>query len=236
MRQRRHVTLNAAPRRWWDKAAPKRDKLCYQTKTDALNAFLDANWQIVENYGGHNYQVSPAEFDAVNHKYGLKARSIAEAVWATMPKGRPFCLDKIDLDALNDTSPAREAGQRFRLPDYAYEAKASAEEEAYYREAYGLGYRRLNRGLGSFTGYHMKRAQQFEREAEVIIDRSRAHALVRRCTAAIQDFREGAQSAGKAEVNAWDSKDYTLIQRVKTLEKRLKRAERTLIVACFVKP
>jgi len=242
MRQRRYVrrrrSLGAAPRRWWDKAPPKRDKLCYQTKTEALNAFLDTNWQIIENYSGAGNRESPAEFDAVNQKYGLvgkrAARSIAEAVWAVMPKGRPFCLDKMDLEALNDTSPAREAGQNFRLPDYAYEAKMAAEEEAYYREAYGLGLKR--RGLAGFSGYHMKRARQFEREAEFKLTSSRANAMARRCAAAIEDFREGAQAAGKADVNAWDSKDYTLIQRVTGLEKRLRRAERAIIVACFVKP
>jgi len=122
---------------WWHKAAPTEDRVCYDTKTKALKAFMDTNYEIVENYGGANYAVSPSEFDAINHKYDLRgsraATTIAEAVWAAMPEGKPFCLDRIDVDALNDTSPARESHLAFRLPDYVYEAGITAEEEKYYR-------------------------------------------------------------------------------------------------------
>jgi hypothetical protein len=122
---------------WWLKAAPQEDRVCYDTKTKALKAFLDTNYEIVQNYGGADYAVSPSEFDAVNHKYDLHgkraARTVAQAVWAAMPEGKPFCLDRIDLDALNDTSPAREAHAGFRLPDFVYEAAIAAEEERYYR-------------------------------------------------------------------------------------------------------
>lgn len=122
---------------WWRKATPEEDRVCYDTKTKALKAFLDTNYEIVQNYGGVDYEVAPSEFDAVNHKYSLHgkraARTIAQAVWAAMPEGKPYCLDRIDLDALNDTSPARESHLAFRLPDYVYEAGLAAEEERYYR-------------------------------------------------------------------------------------------------------
>jgi hypothetical protein len=122
---------------WWRKAAPEEDHVCHETKTKALKAFLDTNYEIVQNYGGVDYAVSPSEFDAVNHKYSLHgkraARTIAQAVWAAMPEGKPFCLDRIDLDALNDTSPARESHLAFRLPDYVYEANLAAQEDRYYR-------------------------------------------------------------------------------------------------------
>jgi hypothetical protein len=123
---------NPPPKHWWRRPAPKQ-RLCYPTKADALKVFLDVNSDIVENYGGADYAVSPSEFDAINHKYDLKGKravkTIADAVWAAMPVGKPYCLDRIDLDALNDTSPAHEAGVAFRLPDYVYEAQL-AEEEA----------------------------------------------------------------------------------------------------------
>lgn len=123
------------PQKWWLRPSPA-PRACYRTKADALKAFLDANRDIVENYGGADYAQSPAEFDAINHKYGLKgkraARSIADAVWYAMPVGKPYCLDRIDLDALNDTSPAREAGVAFRLPDINYELQALAEEARRY--------------------------------------------------------------------------------------------------------
>jgi hypothetical protein len=122
---------------WWLKATPEEDRVCYDTKTKALKAFLDTNYEIVQNYGGADYAVSPSEFDAINHKYDLRgkrvAKTIAEAVWAAMPEGKPFCLDRIDVAALNDTSPARESHLGFRLPDYVYERDFAAEEERYYR-------------------------------------------------------------------------------------------------------
>jgi hypothetical protein len=121
---------------WWLKAAPEEDRVCYDTKTKALKAFLDTNYEVVQNYGGADYAVSPSEFDSVNHKYNLRgnraAKTISQAVWAAMPEGKPYCLDQIDLDALNDTSPAREAAP-FRLPDFVYEAAMAQEEERYYR-------------------------------------------------------------------------------------------------------
>jgi len=122
---------------WWRKAAPEEDRVCYDTKTKALKAFLDTNYEIVQNYGGVDYAVSPSEFDSLNHKYSLHGkqavRTIAQAAWAAMPEGKPYCLDRIDLDALNDTSPARESHLAFRLPDYVYEAGLAAEEARYYR-------------------------------------------------------------------------------------------------------
>ena len=122
---------------WWQKPTPQEDRVCYDTKTKALKAFLDTNYEIVQNYGGADYEVSPSEFDSINHKLGLRgnraARTIAQAVWAAMPEGKPYCLDRIDVDALNDTSPARESHLAFRLPDHFYEAGFAAEEERYYR-------------------------------------------------------------------------------------------------------
>lgn len=122
---------------WWLKTTPEDDRVCYDTKTKALKAFLDTNYEVVQNYGGADYEVSPSEFDSINHKYNLHgkraARTIAQAVWAAMPEGKPYCLDRIDVDALNDTSPAREAATAFRLPDFVYEAAMAQEEERYYR-------------------------------------------------------------------------------------------------------
>ena len=138
---------------WWQKTTPEEDLVCYSTKTKALKAFLDTNYEVVQNYGGVDYAVSPSEFDAINHKYDLHGkravRTIAQAVWAAMPEGKPYCLDRIDLDALNDTSPSRESQIAFRLPDHAYEAAFSAEEERHYRglDAHARICRRCGRRL-----------------------------------------------------------------------------------------
>ncbi len=127
-----------APANWWRARPPAERRVCYPTKTAALTAFLDVNRDVSQNYGGVDYRVSPAEFDSINHKYDLvgkhAARTIHEAVWAAMPEHKPYCLDRIDLDALNDTSPAREADVAFVLPDHVYEA-AMADDEARHYEA-----------------------------------------------------------------------------------------------------
>lgn len=118
---------------------PQREQPCYRTKREMIRKFLDVNSDIVQSYGGADYEVSPAEFDAINHKYGLTGRravrTIADAVWAAMPVGKPYCLDRLDLDALNDTSPAREAGVPFRLPDVVYETELAREYARHYAEA-----------------------------------------------------------------------------------------------------
>lgn len=131
--------LDAMPRAWWRKPPPKPPGVCYRSKSEALRQFVETNQDIIQNYGGIDYPQSPAEFDAINHKYDLRgkraARTIAQAIWAAMPSGRPYCLDQIDLDALNGTSPAREADQPFRLPDYVYDIKAAQAQMDYYQQA-----------------------------------------------------------------------------------------------------
>lgn len=86
---------------------------------------------------------SPVEFEAVNHKYGTRARTLAEAMWVALRSTRrPYCLDDIDLEALNDTDPGRRMGG-FQLPDWYHEARAAEEQERYYREQYGIGRTRM---------------------------------------------------------------------------------------------
>jgi hypothetical protein len=142
---RKSAALGAPPN-WWIPRAP-RPRVCYPTKTKALIEFVDTNQDIIQNYGGIDYQVSPAEFDAVNHKLGLsprrQVRSIAEALWAAMPSGRPYCLDQIDLDVLNDTSPAKEAQRSFELPDYVHERQMAKAEADHARRALQGAARRL---------------------------------------------------------------------------------------------
>lgn len=144
--RRGHLSHSTQLANWWRKATPEEDRVCHDTKTKALKAFLDTNYEVVQNYGGADYATSTSEFDAINHKYGLTGKravsTIAQAVWAAMPEGKPYCLDRIDIDALNGTSPARESSIPFRLPDYVYEADLAAEEERYYRK---LGHARICR-------------------------------------------------------------------------------------------
>lgn len=130
------------PANWWRQPPPPAPKPCYRSKGAALRQFVEANRDIIEQYSGINHRESPAEFDAINHKYGLRGkhavRSIAEALWVAMPPGRPYCLEDIDLDALNRTAPARTASREetpFRLPDYVEEARLLRAEIEHYRRA-----------------------------------------------------------------------------------------------------
>jgi len=139
--------LEAPPKNWWRRKRPKRIQRCYRVKSDALRVFLDENVDLVEEWGGPGIKAGCSEFDSVNRKYGFErsrdcARTIATAVWYALPGsghrgGPPYCLDDIDITALNDTSPGRmrtRTGQGFRLPDAVEEARLATEEERYYRE------------------------------------------------------------------------------------------------------
>lgn len=124
------------PEGWWRRKVSS-ERLCYPTKAEALTAFLQANWELVAHYSGPDHEESPAEFDAINHKYDLKGkrrvRSIADAVWVAMPVGKPYCLDRLDLEALNDCAPARDFGRPFILPSAAYDEIAARKEAEHYR-------------------------------------------------------------------------------------------------------
>lgn len=120
--------LAAPPRLWWRRPIPKRRKNCYRSKSDALRLFIEENRRLIDHFGGESMPHGAASFDAINAKYGLRgkkrATTIAEALWAALPSRRPpYCLTDLDLNALNDTQPAREAaddlGISFRLPSEA---------------------------------------------------------------------------------------------------------------------
>lgn len=130
---------------WWRKTPPPREKVCYRTKTDALNKFLDYNWRIVEAWGGPNRRDDPSAFDAINHRHSLRGRrqvdTLAKAVWWAMPGPKPWCLENIDVELLNETDVGalaeRELGEGFRLPDFVEEQRL-LEQEASWRRMYGL--------------------------------------------------------------------------------------------------
>lgn len=115
--------------------------VCYTTKSEALRSFYRANAEAIDHWGGLQNRGSRGEFDAINERYGLRgkqrATNMAEALWHAMPAGRPFCVDRIDLDALNETAPGRE--RPFHLPYDAIEKRAMAR---HYAELQGRGRRR----------------------------------------------------------------------------------------------
>jgi hypothetical protein len=133
----RPSALPKPPAGWLNRPVPK-DQLCYASRSDALKRFLDENYELIQNYGGVDYQVGASEFDAINHKYGLTgeraARTIADAVWYAMPPGKPYCVERIDLDALNGISAVVHGGIEFRLPDYVYDKNLAADEAKRYAQ------------------------------------------------------------------------------------------------------
>lgn len=130
--------LYAMPRRWWIPDPGKAQKDCYQSKTEALIRFAHYNARVINNYSGIDHSESPAEFDAINAKHGLTGKNrvtnISEALWVSMPPGRPYCLTRIDLETLNATSPAREdpTGVGFQIPDYAEADQHNRDQREHY--------------------------------------------------------------------------------------------------------
>jgi len=132
--------LARMPREWWKDPLPRnRRRVCYRRKTDALNVFRERNWGVIERSGGIDFRHGPQEFDALNVKHDLldgpnQIRTIAQALWVSIPAVRPFCLDEIDLDGLNATTPGLMHPTGFQLPDHVEEHRIAKKQAAYYDE------------------------------------------------------------------------------------------------------
>lgn len=130
--------IRAMPKGWWQKAPPVKDKLCYGSKTEALNKFREWNQGVVDDYGGMSSGGSGGEFDALT-KWGALPKNLAEAFWLALPPERvnfgvgPFCLDQIDVGALNETSAGRDHPVGFQLPDFVMAAEIAKRERQYHR-------------------------------------------------------------------------------------------------------
>jgi hypothetical protein len=131
--------LRAMPDRWWTRRAPAGAKLCYASKTDALNKFREWNQQVIDEYGGETAGGSRGEFDALT-RHGALPKNIAEALWLALPPERthygrgPFCLEDIDVEALNETSAGQNHPTGFTLPEYVSEKLIDRKYEEHYRD------------------------------------------------------------------------------------------------------
>jgi hypothetical protein len=132
--------LYSMPRRYWVPDLSKQQRNCYSSKSEALMRFAKFNSRVIDNYNGMEHDESPAEFDAINAKYGLTGKdrvtNISQAIWVSLPPSRPYCLDNIDIETLNRTSPAREdpLGIGFLIPDYAIVDRLNREQAELFRE------------------------------------------------------------------------------------------------------
>lgn len=122
---------------WYRRKIKYEHKLCHRTKHEALQAMRDANRATIDAWGGLDASSPASEFDAINARYGLKGdrqvRTIAQALWVTMPPRPPYCLDEMDLDSLNATAPGSK-GNGFQLPDWALDQIADREWTEHYAE------------------------------------------------------------------------------------------------------
>lgn len=134
-RHHRSGRLAGVPDDWWRHHKIQPEMSCYATKTAALQAFRDYNRAQIEEWGGLDRKDSAEEYDAINHKHALKGkravRTLSRAIWEAMPGKAPFCLDKIDIELLNETSPGQ-SGNGFRLPEWVGAEGINEKEEAYY--------------------------------------------------------------------------------------------------------
>lgn len=132
---RRRGRLDGHSDEWWKRHHRQPERRCYRTKTAALQAFRDVNRAQIEEWGGLDQIDSPAEYDAINARHGLRGRravrSLSQALWASMPSRPPYCLDRLDLDTLNETSPGQR-GSGFRLPDWAYDRDWKHQQREHY--------------------------------------------------------------------------------------------------------
>ena len=110
---------------------------CYRTKAHALHVFASWNQSTVDRHGGLAVKDEGGGFDATNERYGLRgkkrAKSLADVLWASLPPGRPFCLDRIDLETLNANQAVEHAGG-FHQPDHVLEWRNRQDEERFYIE------------------------------------------------------------------------------------------------------
>ncbi len=137
--------MSGRPKGWWRKQPPRPDKISYETKTDALNKFLDANWRIVEAWGGPNRKDDPSVFDRINDDNNLKGKrqvdTLAKAAWWALRGPRPWYLADIDIELLNETGVGTfaegELGEGFRLPDYVEEQRLLEQQDLEWIAKYG---------------------------------------------------------------------------------------------------
>lgn len=130
--------MRSMPKFYWEEPPPTEEKRCYRRKMDAANMFIDWNDRIIAEAGGVDYADSTGqEFESLTKYEGVRPTTIAEAVWAALParKKGQYCIDDIDLAALNDMSAVRHnpSGSQFRMPDYVLEEKLLEEEWAHYQ-------------------------------------------------------------------------------------------------------
>lgn len=118
--------MTRMPKSWWTRRLPANasTRTEFPTKADALRVFIERNRAVIDEFGGEDAVHRPAEFDAINHRFGLKGarqvKTIAGALWSALRGGPPWRLQDIDVALLNDTAPGQREGG-FQLPDQVHE-------------------------------------------------------------------------------------------------------------------
>lgn len=131
--------MTRMPKSWWTRRLPANasTRTEFPTKADALRVFIERNRAVIDDFGGEAAVHRPAEFDAINHRFGLKGarqvKTITEALWHALRGGPPWRLQDIDVALLNDTAPGQRGGG-FQLPDQVHEQIQRYAAEQHYEE------------------------------------------------------------------------------------------------------
>lgn len=132
-------TSGTGPRKPALRARPGEDlsRVCYTTRGACARAMLQWNIRIAESASGADQLSSDGAYDSVNEKYELRGkrrvRTLGDAILACVPRDEPYCLDRFDLDTLNETRPGRDHGP-FVLPDVVEEHKLNEKYRALIEE------------------------------------------------------------------------------------------------------
>ena len=110
-------------------------KVCFRTKADMVRTLVDANRHVIESC---TPDATGVEFEAINHAQGRKGKrtvtTCEQAIRAVSPTSAPYCMDRIDFDALNNLAVAKRNGG-FRLPPKVQDAITELEARKRYAEA-----------------------------------------------------------------------------------------------------
>jgi hypothetical protein len=125
---------------WWERPLPKKEKTHYKLKRDALNVFIAHNQDVIDLVFDGMDRGVPESYDNINRNLDLegdkKISTFAEALWLSLGPERPFYIEEIDVDMLNDTPAMQQNGQgmALRLPDFIEEIKIEREQAEYYEQ------------------------------------------------------------------------------------------------------
>jgi hypothetical protein len=126
---------------WWERDYPSKEKPSYKLKRDALNVFVAYNQEVIDRVFDGMSRGVPDSYDNFNREFDLeenkKISTFGEALWLALDTGRPYRIENINIDMLNDTPimlANSEGMEQLRMPDFIEEARLSKEQAEYWKQ------------------------------------------------------------------------------------------------------